>query len=69
MAMRDEIRRALEGEQNSERVLLQWLEFHEQGDWANSDEVIEANGLNQTQIIRCYSDAVEWAEAALHSIA
>lgn len=69
LAMRDEIRRALEGEQNSERVLLQWLEFHEQGDWANSDAVIEANGLNQTQIIRCYSDAVEWAEAALHSIA
>jgi c-di-GMP phosphodiesterase len=69
LAMRGEIRRALEGEPNSERVLLQWLECHEQGDWAMSDAVIEANGLSQTEVIRCYGKAVEWAEAALRSVA
>jgi hypothetical protein len=34
-----------------------------------SDEVIESNGLDQAKVIGCYSEAVEWAEAALRSVA
>jgi EAL and modified HD-GYP domain-containing signal transduction protein len=68
LALRKEIRRALEGEPNSERVLLHWLECHEQGDWAMSDAVVQANSLPQTAVIRCYSEAVEWAEEALRSV-
>jgi EAL and modified HD-GYP domain-containing signal transduction protein len=67
LALRDQIRHALEGQHNSERVLLQWLECHEQGDWAMSDAVVKANGLPQAKIIRCYSDAVDWAELALRT--
>jgi EAL and modified HD-GYP domain-containing signal transduction protein len=69
LALRSEIRLALEGEPNSERVLLQWIECHELGDWAMSDAVVEANGLSQTEVVRCYGEAVEWAEAALRSVA
>jgi c-di-GMP-related signal transduction protein len=68
LALRDEIRHALEGEPNSDRVLLQWLECHEQGDWAMSDAVVQANGLSQAKIVHCYSEAVEWAEQALCSV-
>jgi EAL and modified HD-GYP domain-containing signal transduction protein len=68
LSLRGEIRRALEGEPNAERVLLHWIESHEQGDWAASDAVIEANGLRQAEVVGCFSEAVEWAEAALRSV-
>jgi EAL and modified HD-GYP domain-containing signal transduction protein len=68
LALRDEIRRALEGEPNSERVLLQWLEAHEQGNWAMSDAVVRDSGLSSEQFVRCYGEAVEWAEAAVRSV-
>ncbi len=68
LSLRGEIRRALEGEPNSERVLLHWIESHEQGDWAASDAVVEANGLSQEEVVGCYSEAVEWAEAAVRSV-
>ena len=69
LPLRDEIRRALLREPNTERVLLQWLEYHEHGQWAMSDAVVEANRLSQIEIVGCYGEAVEWAEAALRSIA
>jgi EAL and modified HD-GYP domain-containing signal transduction protein len=68
LALRDEIRHALEGEQNSERALLQWLECHERGDWAASDAVVEANMLSLPEVVGCFGEAVEWAEAALRSV-
>jgi c-di-GMP phosphodiesterase len=69
LAVRGEIRRALEGEPNPERVLLQWIECHEQGDWAMSDAVVQANGLSLGEVIHFYNEAIEWAEAALRSAA
>jgi EAL and modified HD-GYP domain-containing signal transduction protein len=67
LPFREEIRHALQGEHNSKRALLQWLECHERGDWSGSDAVIQANHLNQVEIVGCYGEAVQWAEAALHS--
>jgi EAL and modified HD-GYP domain-containing signal transduction protein len=69
LALRSQIRGALEGQPNPERVLLHWLECHERGDWAASDAVIEANGMDQSEVVGCFGEAVEWAEEALRSVA
>jgi EAL and modified HD-GYP domain-containing signal transduction protein len=69
LPLRDEIRAALKGKANGERILLQWLESHERGDWAACDEVSAANGLDQEILDACYAEAVVWAEAALKSAA
>jgi c-di-GMP phosphodiesterase len=67
LPFREEIRHALQGEPNSKRALLQWLECHERGDWSGSDAVVQANNLSQVEVVGCYGEAVEWAEAALHA--
>ena len=65
LPLREEIRRALEGEALPERALLCWLEGHERGDWVACDLVAEGIMLNMDDLQRCYEEAVEWAEAAL----
>jgi EAL and modified HD-GYP domain-containing signal transduction protein len=67
LAVGDEIRAALMGTKNPERVLLGWLENCERGDWAGCDAAAQADGLNQEELVKTYVDAVAWAEAALHS--
>ena len=67
LPLRNEIREALQGNDNSEHVLLQWLEFHEQGNWAACDAIIRKNGLNAEEIVRKYAEALVWAEEALQS--
>jgi EAL and modified HD-GYP domain-containing signal transduction protein len=69
LPLRREIRLALEGEANPERLLLRWLESHEYGDWPSCDAVIQANGLNEAEVVGCYGKAVNWAEEALRSAA
>ena len=63
----DEIREALLGMKNPERVLLGWLENCERGDWASCDAAAQTDNLNQQELAKVYVDAVAWAEAALHS--
>ena len=65
LPLRTEIRQALEGEINPERILLEWLERHENGDWQACDTVVETNGLSQEKVLACYAAAVVWAEGAL----
>jgi len=67
LPLRLEIREALKGSANPERILLQWVEFHEQGDWAACDAIILKEGLSSKDIYRCYSESVMWAETALQS--
>jgi EAL and modified HD-GYP domain-containing signal transduction protein len=69
LPLRNEIREALLGSDNYERILLQWLEFHEQGNWAACDAILQMNGLNEDDIVRCYAEALVWAEEALLSAA
>lgn len=66
LPLRDEIRRALEGERLPERALLSWLEDHERADWAACDSVLERRGLNAGDLLVCYEEALQWAEAAMH---
>ena len=67
LPLRDEIRRALEGENGRERALLSWLESHEKGDWLACDAVVEKHGLNTGDLLLSYEEALQWAEDALHS--
>jgi EAL and modified HD-GYP domain-containing signal transduction protein len=69
LPLRSEIAQALRGADIPERRLLQWLEFHEQGNWAASDAVIQKTKLSTGEVLRCYEEAVIWAEAALKSAA
>ncbi len=66
LPLREEIRWALNGDKLPERALLCWLEGHERGDWAACDMIAERRALNANDLLRCYEDAVTWAEAALH---
>jgi EAL and modified HD-GYP domain-containing signal transduction protein len=66
LALRHEILLALQGADLPESSLLQWLVCQEHGDWAACDAVVQAHRLNQEQLVRCYAEAVLWAEAALH---
>jgi EAL and modified HD-GYP domain-containing signal transduction protein len=69
LPLRAPIREALEGTPNPERSLLTWLEFHEQGNWAACDSIVAANGPKLRRLIRCYSDAVDWARTTLGAAA
>jgi EAL and modified HD-GYP domain-containing signal transduction protein len=67
LPLRKDIRLALDGVQNAERELLAWLECHERADWEACDEVAETYALRQDAMMRCYSEALVWAEDALQS--
>jgi len=65
LPLREEIRMALMGRFNPEGCLLHWLENHERGDWAICDAIVQSNELNSRRIMRCYTEAIKWATAAL----
>lgn len=64
LPLRREIRQALEGVPNGERSLLRWLECHERGEWAASDDAAAASGSSGQGLLNIYMEAVEWAEGA-----
>lgn len=66
MPLREEIRRALMGEEIYPRCLLHWLECYELGDWTGCGEITTARALDETQLLCCYQEAVAWTEAALY---
>jgi c-di-GMP phosphodiesterase len=66
LPLRDEIRRALEGEKLPERACSAGLRATNAGDWAACDMVVERQGLNPGDLLVCYEEALQWAEAALH---
>ncbi len=66
LPLREEMCRALEGAPVPERTLLQWVLYHEQGDWARCDALGAESGFDPLATIRRYADAVVWAEDALH---
>jgi c-di-GMP-related signal transduction protein len=66
MPLRDEIRRALMGEEIAERSLLTWLERYELGDWAGCGEIANANKLEEGALLSSHQEAVAWTEAALY---
>jgi c-di-GMP-related signal transduction protein len=68
LPLRAEIREALMGAANRERMPLKWIEAQEQGDWDACDAVIQETGLKCEELFQCYAEAVPWAETALHAV-
>ncbi len=66
MPLREEIRRALMGENIYPRSLLHWLEHYELGDWAGCCEIATARALDEDGLMSSYQEAVAWTEAALY---
>jgi|HubBroStandDraft_1064217.scaffolds.fasta_scaffold27465_2 EAL and modified HD-GYP domain-containing signal transduction protein len=60
LPLRDEVRRALLGENNRERCLLGWIERHERNDQTAWNAIAEAHGLNQQRLVQFYIDALVW---------
>jgi len=65
LPLRNEIRRALEGENIPERSLLCWLEAHERGNWDACDLIADQRDLEQEDLFGCYEEALRWAETVL----
>jgi len=68
LPLRADIRGALLGREVKERSLLQWLECTERGDWVQCDATMKANALQAEDMVRCYSEAMIWAEEALATV-
>jgi c-di-GMP-related signal transduction protein len=66
MPLREKIREALLGAVIFESSLLHWAECCERADWVKCDAIALSYGLNQDEVVRCYKEAVVWAESALH---
>jgi EAL and modified HD-GYP domain-containing signal transduction protein len=69
LPLRDGIREALLGVPCLESSLLAWAEARERADWEKSETIASSNGLSQVELIRCYGEAMLWAEAAMFSVA
>jgi EAL and modified HD-GYP domain-containing signal transduction protein len=67
LPLREDLRNALLGSDVPQRSLLHWLECDEQGDWEGCDAIVLSNGLCPDQLMRCYIEAVDWAETAFKS--
>jgi EAL and modified HD-GYP domain-containing signal transduction protein len=67
LPLRGEICEALQGADNPERTLLNWIEEHERGEWEACDRIVHVEGLSQEHLAKCYAASVVWAAAALHS--
>jgi len=65
LPLRAEIRRALLGESNPARRMLDWLIANETGQWERCDEISVAVGLPDADLPKLYAEAVLWAEANL----
>jgi EAL and modified HD-GYP domain-containing signal transduction protein len=65
MPLRTEICLALEGKKTREGILLEWLEFYERGEWEECDAIARSRGLNDEELAKCYTNALQWAESAL----
>jgi EAL and modified HD-GYP domain-containing signal transduction protein len=66
LPLRKTIREALMGAASLESCLLHWVEFHERGDWVHCDAIVHSYSLKMEPMVRCYAEAVIWADAALH---
>lgn len=67
LPLRGEIHEALLGKTNDESALLEWLGFHEQGNWAGCDDMAQKIGMDPEILAEAYAEAVVWAEEALRS--
>jgi EAL and modified HD-GYP domain-containing signal transduction protein len=59
------LRDALLGKPNDIRCPLQWLEWHEQGEWEKCDALAQTHNLDRNQLHRFFTEAALWTEQIL----
>lgn len=69
LPLRDEMRRALVGESNSEGRLLNWLMHHERAEWKASRQAANAMEMDENTLGAMYQEAVTWAAATMKVVA
>jgi EAL and modified HD-GYP domain-containing signal transduction protein len=65
LPLREEIQDALLHKTNELSASLEWIEFNEQGNWWECDQMAHKLGLDEELLGECYTDAVLWADDAL----
>ncbi|WP_420236797.1 EAL and HDOD domain-containing protein [Telmatobacter bradus] len=65
LPLRDDLRLALAGSANRERILLSWLEAHEAGNWNTANKIALANSLSTERLIASYMESIAHAEELL----
>jgi EAL and modified HD-GYP domain-containing signal transduction protein len=66
LPLRRSVRQALLGESNEERMVLEWLEHYEMGQWQGCETVAQEGGLREAELASVHFQAVEWANANMH---
>lgn len=66
--LRDPMREALLGVNNSLRCPLYWLESHESGDFARCDALATSHGFAPEQLAQDFTDAAQWADELLSAV-
>ena len=65
LPLRTEICQALEGANLREGFLLNWLENHEVANWEACDALTSANGCSGNNLVRCFTESLQWVENIL----
>jgi EAL and modified HD-GYP domain-containing signal transduction protein len=67
LPLRETVRDALMGRDIPESMLLHWIVCQEHGNWAECNAIVRTSGMSHEQVMRCHTQAVEWAETALRT--
>jgi c-di-GMP-related signal transduction protein len=65
LPLREEIRDALLGTPDDERLLLEWLAANEHQDFLHCDTIAQSLGLRPYCLQQCLNDAMLWADLTL----
>lgn len=63
LPLRVEVRDALLGLRNAERITLEWLLCYERGEWSYCDLLAQTGSLIPAPLPRLYAEALLWAES------
>jgi c-di-GMP-related signal transduction protein len=63
LPLRRGVRQALLGDSNKERVILDWLEHYEMGQWLICDQIAAAEQLEESELAALHLQSMDWAEA------
>jgi len=63
LPLRNELRDALLGHNNTERAVLELLVGHEMANWGRCEDLAGAAGLQVEDMPQLYSEAAQWAES------
>lgn len=66
LPLRADVRQALLGENNKERLLLNWLENYELGEWARCDALAQSQHIAQSILPPLYAEAMLWADRTMY---